>query len=168
MSLETKTPDVRISRLEDSLASVVEAGHGAIDARLRHLEGEWSMGRMVKATAGVLILGGLGLTIFVNPWLAVIPAAGGLMLAQNLYSRKSLLGEMFAAMGFRTSVEIDHERMALKAIRGDFRDLPTIHQIEDRDAISRFEDEGGPVFEHEQPRVDPREAAREIVAATKR
>ena len=168
MSLETKTPDLRISRLEDSLANVVEAGHAAIDARLRHLDGEWSVGRMVKATAGVLILGGLGLTIFVNPWLAVVPALGGLMLAQNLYSSKSWLGELFASMGFRTSVEIDHERMALKAIRGDFRDLPTIHQIEDRNAISRFEDEGGPVFEHELPRIDPREAAREIVAATKR
>ena len=168
MSLETKTPDLRISRLEDSLATVVQAGHEAIDARLRDLEGEWSVGRMVKATTGVLILGGVGLAIFVNPWLAILPAVGGLMLAQNLYSRNSWLGESFAGMGFRTSVEIDHERMALKAIRGDFRDLPTIHQIEDRDAISRFEDEGGPVFEHEQPRVDPREAAREIVAATKR
>lgn len=168
MSLETKTPDLRISRLEDSLASVVEGGHAAIDARLRQLDGEWSVGRMVKATAGVLILGGLASAVFVNPWLAIVPAVGGLMLAQNLYSRKSWLGELFVGMGFRTGVEIDHERMALKAIRGDFRHLPTIHQIEDRDAISRFEDEGGPVFDHEQPRVDPREAVREVVAATKR
>lgn len=168
MSHEFNLPDVRVSRLEDSLARVVEGGHAAIDSRLRHLDAEWSVGRMVKATAGVLILGGLALAFFVSPWLAAIPALGGLMLAQNLYSRTSWLGEVFAGMGFRTSVEIDHERMALKAIRGDFRDLPTIHQIEDRDAISRFEDEGGPVFEHEHPRVDPREAAREIVAATKR
>ena len=167
MSHDTKTNNGRISRLEDSLASVVEAGHGAIDARLAQLDGEWSVGRMVKATAGVLILGGLGLSVFVSPWFAIVPAVGGLMLAENLYSRKSWLGELFARMGFRTSVEIDHERMALKAIRGDFRHLPTIHEIEDRDAISRFEDEGGPVFEHEQPRVAPREAAREVVAATK-
>ena len=122
---------------------------------------------MVKATTGVLILGGVGLSFFVSPWFVIVPAVGGLMLAQNLYSCKSWLGNLFAGIGFRTSSEIDHERMALKAIRGDFRHLPTIHEIEDRDAISRFEDEGGPVFEHDQPRVAPREAAREVLAATK-
>jgi hypothetical protein len=168
MSQDTTTNNGRTSQLEDSLARVVEAGHEAIDSRLTQLDGEWSVGRMVKATAGLLILGGLGLSFFLSPWLAIVPALGGLMLAQNLYSRKSWLGDLFAGMGFRTSVEIDHERMALKAIRGDFRHLPTIHEIEDRDAISRFEDEGGPVFESEQPRVAPREAAREVLAATKR
>ena len=161
------TKPTRINRLEESLVGVVEAGHEAIDARLRQLDGEWSCGRMVKATSGVMILGGLGLSVFVSPWFAIVPAVGGLMLAQNVYSCKSWVGELFAGMGFRTSCEIDHERMALKAVRGDFRHLPTIHEIEDRDAISRFEDEGGPAYEHEQPRVAPRDAAREILAATK-
>jgi len=163
----TPAPSVRITRLEESLATVLEGGHEAIDARLRQIDNEWSVGRMVKATTGVMILGGLALAIFVNPWFAIVPAVGGLMLAQSLYSCKNWLSQAFAGMGFRTSCEIDHERMALKAIRGDFRHLPTIHEIEDRDAISRFEDEGGPVFEHEQPRVAPREAAREVLAATK-
>jgi len=162
----TTTP-VRTNPLEESLASVVEAGHEAIDARIAHLDSEWSVGRMVKATTGVLILGGLGLSVFVNPWFAIVPAVGGLMLAQSLYSPKNWLGQLFAGMGFRRSCEIDHERMALKAIRGDFRHLPTIHEIEDRDAISRFEDEGGPAYEHETRRVAPREAAREVIEATK-
>jgi len=166
--LHNSNHPVRPHRLEESLATVVEAGHEAIDARLAHLDGEWSVGRAVKATAGVLILGGLGLAVFVSPWFAIVPALGGLMLAQNLYSCKSWLGNLFCNMGFRTSCEIDHERMALKAIRGDFRHLPTIHEIEDRDAISRFEDEGGPAYEPELPRVAPLEAAREVVAATRR
>jgi len=163
----TNPTAVRITRLEESLASVLEAGHEAIDKRLTHLDSEWSVGRMVKATTGVLILGGLALAFFVNPWFAIVPAVGGLMLAQSLVSCKSWLGQMFAGMGFRTSCEIDHERMALKAIRGDFRHLPTIHEIEDRDAITRFEDEGGPAYEPEHVRVAPREAAREVLAATK-
>jgi len=158
---------VRITRLEESLASVVEAGHEAIDNRLCHLDGEWSVGRMVKATTGVMILGGLALSVFLSPWFTIVPAVGGLMLAQSLISSKSWLGQMFSGMGFRTSCEIDHERMALKAIRGDFRHLPTIHEIEDREAITRFEDEGGPAYEPEMPRVAPREAAREVLAATK-
>jgi len=162
------TPDTsRMAQLEESLAGIVEAGHAAIDERLIHLDGEWSAGRMVKATTGMLILGGIGLSFFVSPWFAVVPVVGGLLLAQNLYSHNGWLGQLFARMGFRTGVEIAHERMALKAIRGDFRHLPTIHEIEDRDAVSRFEDEGGPVFEPEQPRVAPRDAAREVIAATK-
>ena len=166
--IHNTTNSARMHQLEESLASVVEAGHDAIETRLRHLDGEWSSGRMVKATAGVLILGGVGLSFFVSPWFVIVPVVGGLMLAQNLYSCKSWLGNLFAGMGFRTSSEIDHERMALKAIRGDFRHLPTIHEIEDRDAISRFEDEGGPAYEPAMPRVAPLEAAREVVAATQR
>jgi hypothetical protein len=32
---------------------------------------------------------------------------------------------LFRRMGFRTQSEIDHERYALKALRGDFRNLAT-------------------------------------------
>jgi len=154
-------------RLEETLARVVEAGHEAIETRLRKLDNEWSVGRMVKATTGVLILGGLLLTLIVNPWFALMLALGGIMLAQYLIARHSWLGEMFRGVGFRTSCDIDHERIALKALRGDFRHLPTIHEIEDRDAISRFEGEGGPVCEHDHPRVAPRDAIHEVAEATR-
>jgi len=159
--------NAQATRLEDKLASVVEAGHAAIEDRLRALDAEWSVGRTIKATTGVLILGGLALTLALNPWFALVPALGGAMLAQYVFGRQSWLGEWLHGVGFRSSVEIDHERMALKALRGDFRHLPTIHEIEDRDAISRFEDEGGPACEHEHPRVAPLDAAREVVEATR-
>jgi len=126
----TNPTAVRITRLEDSLASVLEAGHEAIDKRLTHLDSEWSVGRMVKATTGVLILGGLALAFFVNPWFAIVPTVGGLVLAQSLVSCKSWLGQMFAGMGFRTSCEIDHERMALKA--NSRRLPPPAHDPRDR------------------------------------
>jgi hypothetical protein len=157
----------KVNRLEDTLIRIAESGHSAIEDRLRSLDGEWSIGRMVKATAGVLILGGLALTLLVNPWFGLIPAFGGLVLAQYLVMRHSWLGDMFSTFGFRSSIDIDHERIALKALRGDFRHLPTIHEIEDRDAISRFEDEGGPAFEPESPRVAPQEAAHEVIVATR-
>jgi len=159
--------ECKVNRLEDTLIRIAESGHEAIEQRLRSLDSEWSIGRLVKAASGVLILGGLALTLLVNPWFGLIPALGGLVLAQYLIMRHSWLGEMFGAFGFRSSVDIDHERIALKALRGDFRHLPTIHEIEDRDAISRFEDEGGPAFEPESPRVAPQEAAHEVVVATR-
>lgn len=153
-------------RLEETLASVAEQGHGAIEQRLARLDAEWSVGQMLKATTGALILVGLGLTMYVNPWFALVPALAGLALLQYLVSRRNVLADLFAGMGFRAGADIEHERIALKALRGDFRHLPTIHEIEDRDAISRFEGEGGPVYEAEH-RVAPREAAREVVEATK-
>jgi len=161
------SPKAQTTRLEESLAGVAEAGHGALENRLRELDNEWSVGRMVKSTTGVLILGGLALTFLVHPWFALTVAVGGILMAQSLFARHNWLGDLFHAVGFRTSCEIDHERTALKALRGDFRHLPTMHEIEDRDAISRFEDEGGPAFEPEQPRVAPREAVHEVVEATR-
>ena len=46
-------------------------------------------------------------------------------------------------MGFRSGSEIDHERLALKVLRGDFRHLPTVQESENKDDIARLEGEGG-------------------------
>ena len=162
----TATCCAKQSRLEETLASIAEEGHGAIETRLARLDREWSVGQMAKATTGALILAGLALTMYVNPWFALVPALAGLALLQYLMFRRNLLTDLFAGLGYRFGVDIEHERIALKALRGDFRHLPTLAEIEDRDAISRFEGEGGPVYEAGH-RVAPREAVREVVEATR-
>lgn len=156
----------RRAEFEQHLARLAEGGPGAIAERLCYLDREWTSGRMTKATTGLLILAGLPLTIFVNPWFAVIPAVGGLLLAENLIARRSRVGGLFAAMGYRSGVEIDEERFALKALRGDFKHLPTVHDIEDREAITRLEGEGGMVLEPDDSKIDSREAVQQVVEAT--
>jgi len=74
---------------------------------------------------------------------------------------------MFHEMGFRTGFEVDQEIMALKVIRGDFRNLPTFLDIENQEDISRLEGEGGIVMEPDTSKVAPMEAAKVALEATR-
>jgi hypothetical protein len=159
-------PGHRRAEFEQHLARIAEVGPTAISDRLCELDRQWTASRLSKATAGALILAGLPLAVFVNPWFAVVPAVGGLLLAQYAFARRSWLDGLFRVIGYRTGGEIDEERFALKALRGDFKNLPTVHDIEDRDAITRLEGEGGMVVEPDESKVDPQEAAQRVVQAT--
>ena len=154
--------------LEKRLACLADAGPQAISDRLDYLEREWSAGRMTKATIGVLILLGLALmALTANPWWLVLPAIGGLFLLQYLFSRQSWLGATFHEMGFRSGAEIDHEKFALKALRGDFKNLPTVHELESKDDISRLEGEGGIAVDPEESKPDTKDVVKEVLQAAK-
>lgn len=151
--------------LEQRLACLADAGQEAIDARLEELDHEWTAGRATKATIGVLMVVGFGLTAFLGPWWLILPTIGGIFLLQYLVSRTSWLGRLFQEMGFRTGFEVEQEKMALKVLRGDFRELPTVLDIEKHDDISRLEGEGGIAVEPDTAKVDPIEAAQSAVRA---
>jgi hypothetical protein len=157
----------RRTGLERSLAELAAAGPEAIDARLEELTHEWSTGRLTKAVAGLVVLAGLILAATVSPWFAALSALGGVMLAWYAVGRRSWIAALFSAAGYRSGTEIHEEMMALKALRGDFRHLPTMHEIEDKDAIARLEGEGGIVFEPENAKVDTRDAVRDVLTAAR-
>jgi hypothetical protein len=165
-STPTLGPSDRRAVLEQQLARIAEMGPTAICDRMCELDREWTAGRLSKATAGILILVGLPLAVFVSPWFAAVPAVGGLLLAQYTFTRRSWLDGLFRSIGYRTGGEIDEERFALKALRGDFKNLPTVHDVEDRDALTRLEGEGGIVFEPDESKVAPQEAAQRVIEAT--
>jgi hypothetical protein len=150
------------------LRKMIDGGPAAIEERLGQLDREWTAGRAAKATLGVLTVAGLAFGLTVSLWWLVLPIVAGALLVQYLFGRSSLVGDVFRGMGFRPSSEIDQEKLALKALRGDFQHLPTVHQIEDREDITRLEGEGGIVVEVEETKVDPESAVREVVGATKR
>ena len=153
--------------LEQRLACLADAGPQAIEDRLNELEREWTAGRATKATIGVLIVVGFGMTALLNPWWLVLPALGGVFLLQYLFSRTSWLGLMFREVGFRTGFEVDQEKIALKALRGDFRHLPTLLDIESHEDISRLEGEGGISVDPDTSKVDPIDAAKSALEAAK-
>lgn len=152
--------------LENRLACLADAGPQAITDRLNQIENEWSAGRMTKATIGVLIVTGLALALL-NTWWLVLPALGGLFLLQYLFTRQSWLGATFREMGFRSGADIDQEKFALKALRGDFRHLPTVHEMENKEDISRLEGEGGIALDPEESKPDAREVVKEVLQAAK-
>ena len=155
------------SDLEKRLARLADAGSHAITDRLCQLDREWSAGRMTKATIGLLIVVGLGLTGLAGPWWLALPAAGGLFLLQYLFSRTSWLGATFQEMGFRSGAEIDQEKFALRALRGDFKHLPTVHETESKDDIARLEGEGGIAIDPEEAKLDTRDVVKEVLLASK-
>jgi hypothetical protein len=161
-------PCSRITVLEQRLACLADAGPEAINERLAELDREWTSGRMTKASTAVLILVGTALAVATGMWWwMILTAAGGLLLLQHSFGKRSWLGRVFGEAGYRSSAEVEQEKFALRTLRGDFRHLPTVHDIEAHDDISRLEGEGGIVVEPEAHKVDAKEAVKEVIEATK-
>lgn len=157
-------PDALACRLK----KVIDGGPEAITERLAQLDREWTTGRASKATAGLMIVIGLALTAVFSPWWLVLTAAGGLLLLPYLFGRRSPLGGLFHRLGLRRGSEIEQEKVALKALRGDFRNVPSVQQVVNQDDISRLEGEGGIVYEPEESPVTADDAVKEVLGATKR
>jgi len=156
----------RTHDLECRLAKLADSGPAAINDRLAQLDHEWSAGRVSKAVLAVVILVGTILTLTVNWYWVLLPAAAGMFLFQYLFTQTSWLVRVFQESGYRMRADIEHEKFALRTLRGDFRDLPTLHDIEDKDDISRLEGEGGIVYEDHSHKVDSLSAAKEVIQAT--
>lgn len=153
--------------LEKRLAGLADAGPQAIADRITQLDREWSAGRATKALIGVLIVVGFALTAVLSPWWLILPAVGGVFLLQYLFGRSSWLGATFREMGFRSGQEIDQERFALRALRGDFKNLPTVHEIESKDDISRLEGEGGIALDPDDAKMEAGDAVKAVLHAAK-
>ena len=91
-----------------------------IPSRLRELDAEWDIERTLEANASTLAFTGVVLAATVDRrWLAV-PAIVSAFLFQHAVQGWCPPLPILRRMGFRTAREIDTERTALKALRGDF------------------------------------------------
>jgi hypothetical protein len=92
--------------------------------RLAALDREWDLDRVVETEAAAMGLVGLALGTALSPRLLAMPGVVG--AAVLLYSLRGMypLLPLFRRLGVRTSREIERERYAVKALRGDFSALP--------------------------------------------
>jgi hypothetical protein len=91
-----------------------------IDRRLRELDEEWDIERLLEANAATLAFAGVALGATVDKrWLA-LPALVTAFLFQHAVQGWCPPIPILRRLGYRTSREIDTERIALKALRGDF------------------------------------------------
>jgi hypothetical protein len=128
-------PDVNRS-IEMAVAESVRwhAAHpDKIDRRLRELDAEWDIERTLEANASTLAFTGVLLGAFVDKrWLA-LPAAVTAFLFQHAVQGWCPPLPILRRLGFRTEREIDTERYALKALRGDFGPIgPGPHEHDSR------------------------------------
>jgi hypothetical protein len=108
-------------QMERRVARCAAAGPAAIEARLAQLDQEWDIERCVETMAPTFTLIGLTLGLTTDRrWLA-LP-----FVIQAFFLQHALQGwcppvPVLRRLGVRTIQEIDEERYALKALRGDFR-----------------------------------------------
>lgn len=111
---------------EETLTRCAAAGSAAIDQRLAELDAEWDIERMLEANAATVALLGLMLGATTDRRWFMLPAVVAGFLLQHAVQGWCPPMPVFRRLGVRTTTEIDYERYALKALRGDFRNLPTL------------------------------------------
>jgi hypothetical protein len=92
-----------------------------IPARLRALDEEWDIERAIEANASTLALFGVLMAVRGSKSWLVLPLAVTGFLLQHAIQGWCPPVPILRRLGFRTSYEIDEERQALKALRGDYR-----------------------------------------------
>ncbi len=152
--------------LPDRLVKIAANGPTAIGQRLEEIDREWTTGRAVKAVTGLCLMVGFALAAFVNPWWMLLPVVAGAALMHYIFFQRSWLTSIFSACGLRTGGEIENERTALRVLRGDFQQLPTVFQVEDREAVCRMEGEGGASIGEALDKLDPKDAVVMILEQT--
>ena len=117
---ESVNEEIR-SRTAAIVARVIEAGPDAISDRLSVLDAEWDIERYLETVAPSITLTGMALGLTTNrKWFALPFLVQGFLLQHAIQGWCPPL-PILRRLGIRTAGEIDEERNALKAARGDYR-----------------------------------------------
>jgi hypothetical protein len=115
----------RIRHYTDARVShAAMAGPEAVARRLHELDEEWDVERCLEAMASTITLTGLVLAVTASRKWLLLPA-----VVQTFFLQHAVQGwcpplPVLRRLGVRTAGEINEERYALKALRGDFRHTP--------------------------------------------
>jgi hypothetical protein len=105
------------------IARYAQADAAEIDRRLAELDREWDVERCLETMAPAFTLVGLALGLTRARRWFFLPT-----IVQSFFLQHAIQGwcpplVVLRRLGIRTMREIDEERMALKALRGDFRNV---------------------------------------------
>jgi hypothetical protein len=106
---------IRVLRYEDRSDEEIEA-------RLDALDREWDIERVLETNASALALTGLALGITKNQKWLLLPAVVLPFLLLHALQGWCPPLPLLRRLGIRTRGEIDQEKYALKALRGDFKE----------------------------------------------
>jgi len=114
----------RIDRYtEDNIRYYATRPKHEISERIDNLEDEWDVDRLIQAW-----ISGTGLatvflgTVWSKKWWILTTASLG-FLGNHAVNGWCPSANVFRRLGYRTRQEIDREKFALKALRGDFDDI---------------------------------------------
>lgn len=91
-----------------------------ISKRIEELDNEWDIGRFIEFRAGVVSIIGVVLGFKKSKKWFILPLIAGTFLLQYAIQGWCPPVPLLRRFGIRTKQEIDVEKYALKALRGDF------------------------------------------------
>lgn len=110
-------------KLVNSISRYYNSTPETITKRLQELEKEWDLEKVLQMNASTLALTGMVFgTLFNKRWFLLSGLVAGFLFLHEVQGRPPL--SFLKSLGFRTREEIDEEIFALKALRGDFENLP--------------------------------------------
>ncbi len=116
------------------IACFANSGELGITRRLNNLDSEWDVERVLETNAAAVSLAGIVLAATVSRKWLILPAVVGAFLLQHALQGWCPPLPVLRRLGFRTRSEIDAEKYALKAIRGDFEDVQRMEIRNESDA----------------------------------
>ena len=94
-----------------------------LDRLIADLDDEWDIERWLETNASILALSGTLMGIFVNRKFLIVPCLVLPFLLQHAIQGWCPPVPLFRRKGVRTRREIETEKNALKALRGDFAEV---------------------------------------------
>ena len=110
-------------------------GPAAVSERIKYLDQEWDVERVLEIVMPGLALGGIALSLITGPYSLTLPVLMLIFFIWHAYQGWCPPIPILRYFKVRTRSEIDREKYALKALRGDFEGLA----IEREPAQSAFE-----------------------------
>jgi hypothetical protein len=120
----------RIRQQTEARVTAYAGTPGEIPRRLAELEREWDIERTLEVNGSVLALTGLLLGVTSSRRWLLLPGAVLTFCLQHALQGWCPPLPLFRRIGIRTQREIDEERYALKALRGDFDGLPSRESVD--------------------------------------
>jgi hypothetical protein len=112
------------ARTDAEVVRLESASEKEIAERLRELDEEWDVERLLQVNASTLVMLGVLLGAKVDRRFLFLPAVVFAFFGQHALQGWCPPIPVFRRLGVRTHREIARERYALKALRCDFDDLP--------------------------------------------
>lgn len=121
-------------RTTENVSRYASAGPEAIERRLVELDQEWDIERVLEANAAGITLAAIALGVIKSRKWFIMPGVVAAFLLQHAIQGWCPPLPLLRRLGFRTETEINRERCALKALRGDFCEVePSVNgQIEQK------------------------------------
>jgi len=111
----------------DNVKDYFDRSDQVISQRISELNKEWDIERVLEINMSALALTGLAMSFKNRAWL-VLPTAAVGFFAQHALRGWCPPVELYRLLRFRTRQEIEKEKHALKALRGDYDNIKSAEQ----------------------------------------